>query len=274
MTEKTLQIQKLREEGGAIILTGPSSCGKEAVSQEILRTLNLKPCNHLSMGTILRNSFDQSKTDKNYQELLARKFSISHELNIYDCQDTTPELTEKVHSHLEGLMAYYKRSDLDKFISQLEWLEYCTVHGLLVPNRWTQVFIQVEIEKVSDSSDKIIIIDGYPRTVQAAKHLLALLSEKNIPIIKIIHLFISKQEMIQRAKKRGRIDDDDVALNNRYNFYVESVQPSVDFMKERLGYKKIALIDGHKPTYFEDGTLNLKTSIKNVTDDCLAAMLS
>ncbi|WP_225034107.1 hypothetical protein [Paraburkholderia sp. XV] len=86
---------------------------------------------------------------------------------------------------------------------------------------------------------------------------------------------ISKQEMLQRAEKRQRIDDNSSFLLKRYEFYVESVQPSVDYLKERLGPEKTALIYAHQPDYDEiDGikTLNLTRSINNVVHSSLVSI--
>ena len=264
-------IEDFKRRGGAIIITGPSSCGKESVSQKILKNFSIPEKNHLAMGFILREAFRKGKTDQSYRDRLAKDFQIGTE-NIFSCLDTTPELTEKVLSYKDDLATYLKRNDVDKNITQLEWLEYCTVHGLLVPNRWTQAFITVEIDDVLKTEDRLFIIDGYPRTVKAAEHLLNTLEERNVSIVKVLHVFISKQEMVKRAKKRGRIDDDDQALHNRYNFYVESVQPSVDYMKNRLGTNYIALIDGHQPIYIDE-KLDLEKSIDKVAVSCINSIV-
>ena len=64
-------------------------------------------------------------------------------------------------------------------------------------------------------------------------------------------------------------------LLKRYEFYIDSVQPSVDYMKDRLGTQAIALIDAHQPSYdLQNGVrvLNLKRSIANVVRACVLAL--
>jgi adenylate kinase family enzyme len=164
---------------------------------------------------------------------------------------------------------------MDVFTSQLEWLEYCTMNGLLVPNRWTQDLIAAHIEHTPALRNSAFILDGYPRTVAAAKHLLELLRRVDIPVSMVLHLSISKQEMISRARLRGRQDDDEQALLSRYNFYVESVQPSVDFLKLELGPERVALIDAHQPVYEGSGAqrrLKLEDSISNVVTSVLLSI--
>jgi adenylate kinase family enzyme len=120
-----------------------------------------------------------------------------------------------------------------------------------------------------------LIFDGYPRTPAAAEHLLDTLERLAIPVWKVLHLSISKQEMLHRAGLRQRADDDPAALLKRYEFYVDSVQPSVDYMKGRLGSEFVALIDAHQPSYDglgEGRTLNLRRSIENVVRAALQAL--
>jgi len=271
-----VRIESVRLRGhGALILTGPSSCGKGEVASALCRVLSIDKQAHLSMGEILRTTIFRAKSDVAFAKTVENQYRISVKSNVYECEDTTDELTRKVRSHAEGLRKYFNRADVETFVSQLEWLEYCTMSGLLVPNRWTQDLIAAHIEHTPSLRTSPFILDGYPRTVAAAKHLIELLRRLDIPISKVLHLSISKQEMISRALLRGRPDDDGQALLSRYNFYVESVQPSVDFLKLALGSERVALIDAHQPVY-EEGSgekrLKLDASISNVVTSALLSL--
>ena len=75
--------------------------------------------------------------------------------------------------------------------------------------------------------------------------------------------------MLQRAQGRGRHDDSIEALHSRFQFYIESVQPSIDAIKERVGASKIAIIDAHQPHYEADSKtgkplFHLQKSILNI----------
>lgn len=251
-SRECFKVEKISLRGpGVVILTGPSSCGKGEVAAALSRVMSIPAGNHLSMGEILRSTVTQSRENAEFAELLATRYRISAENNIFDCIDTTPELSVKVHKHLSRMEAYFRRQGMAQFVSQLDWLEYCTMNGLLVPDRWTQSFIAAHIEHEKRFQLQPFIIDGYPRTVAAAEHLLGFLDQQGIPVIKVLHLSISKQEMISRAAGRGRGDDSREALLSRFQFYVEHVQPSVDYMKTVLGYEAIALIDAHQPVFAE-----------------------
>ena len=284
-----IRVEKIALRGpGVVILTGPSSCGKGEVANALCDLLSIDARRHLSMGAILRSTIERSKSDPDFMRLLEEKYALSRETSIFDCVDTTDELTQKVRRHLPGLERFFGRTP-SRFISeelsgtpevsQLEWLEFCTARGLLIPKRWTQDLISAEIERtlasVDDEGDSPFILDGYPRTVAAARHLLSFLRSVEVPVLKVLHLSISKAEMTARAGKRGRFDDDEEALRSRFDFYVENVQPSVDYLKTELGGDRVALIDAHQPAFVQvDGerVFHLQRSIENVVSTALRAL--
>ncbi len=275
--ESKVQVEKVSLKGGGVlILTGPSSCGKGEVAAALRRVMSIPKEAHLSMGEILRSTFQRAKEDQNYSLVLQEKYQISQSTNIFECLDTTPDLTRKVLSHHEALAKYYNRENVHQFLSQVEWLEFCTIQGLLVPNRWTQSFLESYIETSTYLRNQPFILDGYPRTVVAAEHLISILKKFRLPIIKILHLSISKQEMMNRALQRGREDDAHASLISRYQFYTENVQPSVDYLKIQLGTESVALIDAHQPVYVKDVNgelkLNLQQSIHNVVVSALRSL--
>ena len=108
--------------------------------------------------------------------------------------------------------------------------------------------------------------------VAAARHVLALSERLDIPIIKVVHLSVSKKEMQNRALGRKRMDDTPETLERRYQFYIDHVQPSVELLKAQLGSKVAALIDAHQPEYRNDGSLDLEQSVRNVANSVLMAL--
>ncbi|HYU16883.1 MAG TPA: nucleoside monophosphate kinase [Candidatus Acidoferrum sp.] len=272
----SVRVERVRLCGpGAVILTGPSSCGKGEVAAALCRVLSIARHAHLSMGEILRAAVSRARSEAAYARRLAEEHQVSDETSIFDCVDASAELTHKVRSHAPALEAYFRRPGMAERTSQLEWLEFCTRHGLLVPNRWTQEFVAAHLETSEELRADPFILDGYPRTVAAAEHLLALLRRLDIPIIKVLHLSISKQEMLSRARLRRRADDDDASLRSRYEFYVDKVQPSVDYLKVELGSQSVALIDAHQPVYCEiagEKRFELGPSIANVAVSALRAL--
>jgi adenylate kinase family enzyme len=274
--ESKIKVERVSLLGpGVLILTGPSSCGKGEVAAALSKVMSIPPEAHLSMGEILRTTFQRAKNEKSYANLLEDNYKISANSNIFDCVDSSDDLTKKVLNYAPEMELYFKRQDMEKFTSQLEWLEFCTMNGLLVPNRWTQDFISAHIEHSPEFRTHPFILDGYPRTVKAARHLIGFLRRFHIPVIKVLHLSISKQEMLSRATKRGRADDDEPSLLSRYQFYIENVHPSVDYLKTELGSDAIALIDAHQPVYRQIGDeklFDLEKSILNVVASSLRSL--
>jgi adenylate kinase family enzyme len=263
---------------GVIILTGPSSCGKGEIAMALCELLSIERDRWLSMGDILRRTYERAR-QPDFMKLLEERYSISDQVPILNCIDSSPELARKVEEQavpLAAILTEKRGSPADwRSATQLDWLEYCTTRGLLVPNRWTQALIAADIQQLPDLDKKIFLLDGYPRTRVAAEKLLEDLSSLNLPVLKVLHLSISKQEMLHRAGLRGRIDDDREALMKRFDFYVESVQPSVDYLKEKLGSDRIALIDAHQPHYVvKDGEtrFDLQQSIENVVRSALRGL--
>jgi adenylate kinase family enzyme len=263
---------------GVIILTGPSSCGKGEIAKALCELLSIERDRWLSMGDILRRTYERAR-QPDFVQLLQERYSISDQVPILGCIDSTPDLARKVEDQAVALAADLARkrgAPADwRTTSQLDWLEYCTTHGLLVPNRWTQALIAADIQQLPELDRKIFLLDGYPRTRVAAERLLEDLAALDLPVLKVLHLSISKQEMLHRAGLRARIDDDTASLIKRFDFYVESVQPSVDYLKEQLGSDRIALIDAHQPHYtMQDGAsrLDLGRSIENVVRSALRGL--
>ncbi len=279
-----VRVEKIALKGpGVIILTGPSSCGKGEVAAALCDLLSIDPARHLSMGEILRTTIENSKNNAEFAKLLAGKYSLSQQVSMFDCIDTTDDLSDKVRRNLPELNRYFERPDDEQDVSQLEWLEFCTTGGLLIPNRWTQDLISASIDQIlvsdtttdTDNHKLPFILDGYPRTVVAAEHLLGYLNSVDVPVLKVLHLSISKAEMSVRAGKRGRTDDNAEALRSRFDFYVENVQPSVDYLKKELGGENIALIDAHQPSFIEENgerKFQLQPSIDNVISTALRAL--
>jgi len=281
-----VRVEKISLRGpGVVILTGPSSCGKGEVASALCELLSIDTTRHLSMGSILRTTIEQAKTNHAFAAMLAEKYALSHNVSIFDCVDTSEELTEKVRRYQPKLQQYFGHSTSQSVadVYQMEWLEFCTVQGLLIPNRWTQDLISAAIDGIlqletSDGKGDFnspFILDGYPRTVAAAEHLLGYLNSVEVPVLKVLHLSISKAEMSVRAGKRGRVDDHADALQSRFEFYVENVQPTVDYIKTELGGSAVSLIDAHQPAYVDESTgrnFHLHNSIDNVVAASLRAL--
>ena len=103
-----------------------------------------------------------------------------------------------------------------------------------------------------------LIFDGYPRSLSQAKNLDSLLSSSNQKIDFIFFLNVNKDTIIKRIEKRKilekRSDDDSDTILKRYNTYMETTKPVLDF------YSK-------NPNFYEiDGTLEIDQITSKIND--------
>lgn len=264
-------VEKVHVEGnGVILLTGPSSCGKGEIAKSLCKFLSISEERHLSMGDILRKTVDKARQDNAFKERLSLLYGIGYDVSIFDTNNNTLEIVDKAQIYKNEIESLINIAD--KFISQLDWLEFCITKGLLVPDEWTVKILDALIESSSEFKKGIFILDGYPRTIIAAEYLLNTLIKFNITLIKVLHLSITKEQMKIRALSRKRSDDTDDSLERRYQFYIDKVQPCIDYLKLRLGVPSVVLIDAHQPVYSESGQIDVEASIYEVILSVMQAL--
>ena len=88
-----------------------------------------------------------------------------------------------------------------------------------------------------------LIFDGYPRSLSQAKNLDLLLANSNQKIDKIFFLNVNKDTIIKRIEKRkaieNRSDDDLDTILKRYDTYMETTRPVLDFYSKNPNFHEI-----------------------------------
>ena len=88
-----------------------------------------------------------------------------------------------------------------------------------------------------------LIFDGYPRSLSQAKNLEVLLKNSNQSIDLILFLNVDKKTILNRLEKRKiiemRSDDDTHTILRRYEKYMETTQPVLNFYSENPNFKEI-----------------------------------
>jgi len=97
---------------------------------------------------------------------------------------------------------------------------------------------------ISDPQKKNkFIFDGYPRSLTQAKNLEMLLKNSNQSIDLILFLNVDKETILKRIKKRkiieNRSDDNSDTIVRRYEKYMETTQPVLNFYSENPNFKEI-----------------------------------
>ena len=88
-----------------------------------------------------------------------------------------------------------------------------------------------------------LIFDGYPRTLEQAKNLDLLLTDSNQKIDFIFFLNVNKETIIKRIERRKilekRTDDDLNTILKRYDTYMETTRPVLDFYSKNPNFYEI-----------------------------------
>ena len=97
---------------------------------------------------------------------------------------------------------------------------------------------------VSDPQKKNkLIFDGYPRSLSQAKNLDLLLKNSNQNIDLILFLNVDKETIIKRLEKRkfieNRSDDEAHTILKRYDKYMETTQPVLNFYSNNPNFREI-----------------------------------
>ena len=88
-----------------------------------------------------------------------------------------------------------------------------------------------------------LIFDGYPRSINQAKNLSLLLNDSNQKIDFIFFLNVNKKTIIERIEKRKiiekRSDDELDTILKRYDTYMETTKPVLDFYSKKPNFHEI-----------------------------------
>ena len=88
-----------------------------------------------------------------------------------------------------------------------------------------------------------LIFDGYPRSLSQAKNLELLLRNSNQNIDLILFLNVDKETILKRLENRkiieNRSDDDTDTIVRRYEKYMKTTQPVLNFYSKNPNFKEI-----------------------------------
>ena len=109
--------------------------------------------------------------------------------------------------------------------------------GNLAPDFLTDWLLVNNLVQHLNSSEQILILDGYPRTlhqVQTLEDTLAFYERRNIIVL---HVEVSEAEVRKRMIERGRGDDTNMeAVENRIRFYNQEVLPTLELLRTKDNY--------------------------------------
>lgn len=95
------------------------------------------------------------------------------------------------------------------------------------------------IREFLDKTKKEAVLDGFPRSEVQADWLLKMHENNEINIEAVIYLKVSKEELMERLLARNRADDNQEAINTRFEEYTRATLPII----KRYGDSGIHIIE-------------------------------
>lgn len=87
-------------------------------------------------------------------------------------------------------------------------------------------------ERISqDDAGEGFILDGFPRTLAQVEALDDLIGEDGLDCVVLFQ--VDEDELTERILTRGRSDDTEEAIRNRFKIYQEQTAPLIDFYRRR-----------------------------------------
>lgn len=116
--------------------------------------------------------------------------------------------------------------------------------GEMLPDSITLDILSSELERIGADKNEFVL-DGFPRNLFQAEWLNGRISSGQLSFTGIIHLNISKEEAKRRLLMRGRADDHEEAIEERFSDYEQTILPILDFF--RSGGLSVHEVDGQQP---------------------------
>lgn len=110
--------------------------------------------------------------------------------------------------------------------------------GHLIDDKEMIEIIKAFLDKLDSKNE--CILDGFPRSMEQAEWLAEQHNTGKINIEALIYLDVPRDELMRRLLERGRHDDNEAAIQKRFEEYSKSTSPIIDDYKKR-GIKVIEL---------------------------------
>lgn len=103
------------------------------------------------------------------------------------------------------------------------------LHGALLDDQEVISLVQKTFSLINTREE--FVLDGFPRTSAQAEWLLSQAKHGQLHITAVIHLKTSPEVAQERLLKRGRPDDHDAAITERFREYNEEILPILNQFK-------------------------------------------
>lgn len=102
--------------------------------------------------------------------------------------------------------------------------------GKLVSDEEMYGIVDKEFEKLGADKNEFIL-DGFPRTVAQTRWILDKVCTGKLHLTSVIYLQAPKEEMKKRLLNRGRADDTEATIAERFKKFDEETMPVLDYLR-------------------------------------------
>lgn len=104
--------------------------------------------------------------------------------------------------------------------------------GDLVPATLTNALVDSRLDDADVSEG--FILDGFPRSVEQAEALKQMLSRRDLKLDAVLEFRVPEEELVTRLMGRGRADDNEETIRNRFKVYRDETAPLLDYYSDEL----------------------------------------
>ena len=104
--------------------------------------------------------------------------------------------------------------------------------GDLVPATLTNALVDERLNEPDVAEG--FILDGFPRTVEQAEALHDMLERRNLKLDAVLEFRVPEEELVSRLAGRGRADDTEEVIRNRFRVYRDETAPLLDYYTHEL----------------------------------------
>lgn len=101
--------------------------------------------------------------------------------------------------------------------------------GKLVGDEEMYGIVEKEFKKLGADKNKFIL-DGFPRTVAQTRWIIDKVHSGKLQLTSVIYLQAPKEEMKKRLLNRGRADDTEATIAERFKKFDEETMPVLDYL--------------------------------------------
>jgi adenylate kinase len=109
--------------------------------------------------------------------------------------------------------------------------------GELVPTSLTNDLVDDRLN--ASDTNAGFILDGFPRTIDQAKALHDMLERRGLKLDAVLELRVPEEVLVERLAARGRADDTEDVIRNRFRVYRDETAPLLDYYEHEHELKTV-----------------------------------